>query len=80
MLPPERIWICPVCNSRFIEGWRLKRHLMLTHLQTTKRAWQITDQNEYWLRFRQAEYINPLEHGLIDDNYPGRPTDRRRKK
>ena len=60
---PERIWVCPGCQSQFVEAWRLKRHLMLTHGLSETRAWEVADQSEYWLRVRKAFYINPPEFG-----------------
>ena len=61
MALPERVWICPGCRAQFVEAWRLKRHLTLTHGLSQKRAWEITDQSEYWLRIRKALYVNPEE-------------------
>ncbi len=57
---PAKLWRCPFCSSDFVERWRLKRHLMLTHRIRERRAWTIADNSEYWLRVRM-EYINPLE-------------------
>ena len=60
MTLPARLWRCPFCASDFIERWRLKRHLMLSHGIKERRAWTIADNSEYWLRVRM-EYINPQE-------------------
>ena len=57
---PARLWRCPWCTSEFEERWRLKRHLMLSHKISERRAWKIADNSEYWLRVRM-EYINPRE-------------------
>lgn len=63
---PARLWICPGCQAKFVERWRLKRHLVLSHDLSERRAWEITDRSEYWLRIRQAEYINPAEFEVSD--------------
>ncbi len=79
---PERIWICPGCQSQFIEAWRLARHITLTHGLSKTRAWEIADQSEYWLRVKKALYVNPIEFGKgpahsREQRQAGRP--RRRK-
>jgi len=60
MTLPARLWRCPWCASEFEERWRLKRHLMLSHRISERRAWRIADSSEYRLRLR-VEYINPLD-------------------
>jgi hypothetical protein len=57
----EKLWICPGCQSQFVEAWRLARHLTLTHELSRTRAWEITDQSEYVLRVAKAIYVNPTE-------------------
>jgi hypothetical protein len=57
---PAKLWRCPFCGSDFVERWRLKRHLMLSHKIRERRAWTIADNSEYWLRVRM-EYVNPRE-------------------
>ncbi len=57
---PAKLWRCPFCNSDFVERWRLKRHLKLSHRIRERRAWTIADNSEYWLRVRM-EYVNPLD-------------------
>ncbi len=61
MALPERIWVCPDCHAQFVEGWRLKRHLMLTHGLSEKRAWDVTDRSEYHLRLRRVTYVEDLD-------------------
>jgi len=79
-MPPEKIWICPGCKAQFVEAWRLKRHLMLTHGLSKLRAWNVTDRSEYWLRIHQAEYINPDDFGLDDGSSRGQLNDRRKRR
>jgi hypothetical protein len=81
MLPPK-LWMCPGCESQFVEAWRLKRHLMLTHGLNKTQAWRLTDQSEYWLRIRQAEYVNPAEFGLDSQGRktPAEEPNRRRQR
>jgi hypothetical protein len=77
VLPP-RIWICPACQSQFVEGWRLKRHLVLTHELSETKAWSVTDLSEYWLRVRSSEQAVAGEFGV--DAASPRPDGRRRNK
>jgi hypothetical protein len=78
VLPP-RIWICPACQSQFVEAWRLKRHLMLTHELGETQAWNVTDRSEYWLRVRSSEQAVASEFGL-DAGLPRQDGRRRNKR
>jgi hypothetical protein len=80
MVLPGKIWICPGCKAQFVEAWRLKRHLMLTHELSERRAWDVTDQSEYWLRIRQAEYVNPAEFGPYDSGGQAQVKNQRRRR
>ena len=75
MTLPERIWVCPNCRAQFVEAWRLKRHIMITHELSERSAWALTDRNEYWLRVRRAAYISETEPDVSDAPQP----DRRRR-
>ncbi len=63
---PAKIWVCPKCDSRFVERWRLKRHLMLTHSIAESKAEKIAEKSEYWLRIK-AEYVNPKEFDFEEE-------------
>jgi len=73
---PEKIWVCGFCRAQFIEAWRLKRHLMLSHEMSETRAWALTDNSEYWLRVRRAIYLE--EEGPDQEVVPAKRDNRRR--
>jgi len=75
-LLPENIWVCGFCRAQFVEAWRLKRHLMLTHDLTATRAWALADRSEYWLRIRRAVYLE--DDGPDQEDVPAKRDYRRR--
>ncbi len=73
---PEKIWVCAFCRAQFIEAWRLKRHLMLSHGMSETKAWALSDKSEYWLRIRRVVYLE--EDGLDREDVPVKRDNRRR--
>ncbi len=73
---PEKIWVCGFCRAQFIEAWRLKRHLVLSHEVSETRAWALTDRSEYWLRVRRAIYLG--EERTDQEDVPVKRDNRRR--
>jgi hypothetical protein len=67
---PDRVWICPWCHSQFVEGWRLKRHLILSHDLSETRARALAERSEYWLRVKRVLYVE-------EDPPEEKPTERR---
>lgn len=64
---PERIWVCRGCEAIFVERWRLKRHLMMTHDLIEEKAWDITDRSEYWLRIPRSKNTNRFELEFVKE-------------
>ncbi len=61
MVLPRSLWVCPWCRAQFVEAWRLKRHLMLSHDLSETKAWAVTDRSVYFLRVLPGDYIDEMD-------------------